>query len=90
MSVLRQRKPRRNLDSETYRALCKQALERDGWRCQLCGALRNLQVHHTKFRSSLGDDTTEDLIMLCQLPSSGARVSEMSTSVVLCKALCQP
>ncbi len=65
MSILRQRKPRRRLDPDNYRALRKQVLERDGWRCQWCGALRNLQVHHRKFRSSLGDDTAENLITLC-------------------------
>ena len=65
MSVLRQRKAHRSLDSEKYRALRKQALERDGWRCQLCGPLRNLQIHHRKFRSLLGDDTAQNLITLC-------------------------
>lgn len=65
MSELRQRKPRWRLDPEHYQALCKQVLERDGWRCQWCGSLRNLQVHHRRFRSRLGDDTTENLITLC-------------------------
>jgi len=65
MGVLRQRKPRRRLDSESYLALCEQVLQRDGWRCQSCGSLRNLQVHHRNFRSRLGDDTTENLITLC-------------------------
>jgi len=65
MSALRQRMPRRRLDPVNYRALRKQVLERDGWCCQSCGSLRNLQVHHRKFRSRLGDDTTENLITLC-------------------------
>jgi len=65
MSVLRQRKPRQKLDPKRYRALRKQVLERDGWRCQLCGSLTNLQVHHRRFRSRLGDDTAENLITLC-------------------------
>jgi len=65
MSVLRQRKPRRKLDSERYRALRKQVVERDGWRCQWCGSLRNLEVHHRKFRSKLGDDSAQNLITLC-------------------------
>ena len=43
MRVLRQRKPRRRLDSESYRALRKQVLQRDGWRCQSCGALTDLR-----------------------------------------------
>jgi 5-methylcytosine-specific restriction endonuclease McrA len=65
MTILRQRKPRRRLDPDNYRALRKQVLTRDGWRCQLCGSLRNLQVHHRKFRSRLGDDTAQNLITLC-------------------------
>jgi 5-methylcytosine-specific restriction endonuclease McrA len=65
MIVLRQRKPRRRLDPHDYRALSKQVLESDGWRCQWCGAPRNLQVHHRKYRSRLGDDTAENLITLC-------------------------
>jgi 5-methylcytosine-specific restriction endonuclease McrA len=65
MSVLRQRKPRQKLDPDNYRTLRKQVLERDGWRCQSCGSLRNLEVHHRKFRSRLGDDTVENLITLC-------------------------
>ncbi len=65
MSVLRQRKPRRKLEPEKYKALCKQVLERDGWRCQSCGALRDLQVHHLQFRSRLGADRLRNLITLC-------------------------
>jgi 5-methylcytosine-specific restriction endonuclease McrA len=65
MSELRQRMPRRKLDPEDYQALWKLVLERDGWRCQWCGSLRNLQVHHRRFRSRLGDDTAENLITLC-------------------------
>ena len=65
MSMLRQRKPRWRLDTHDYHALRKEVLERDGWRCQLCGALQILQVHHKQFRSRLGDDTAENLITLC-------------------------
>ena len=65
MSILRQREPRRRLDPDNYRALRKQVLERDGWHCQWCGSVRNLEVHHKQFRSSLGDDTAENLITLC-------------------------
>jgi 5-methylcytosine-specific restriction endonuclease McrA len=65
MSELRQRIPRRRLNTENYRALRKQVLERDGWSCQWCGSLRNLEVHHRTFRSRLGDDTAENLITLC-------------------------
>jgi len=65
MSKLRQRAPRVKLDSKDYRLLCEEVLKRDGWRCQMCGSLENLQVHHKKFRSRLGDDSAENLITLC-------------------------
>ena len=41
-------------------------LERDGWRCQQCGSFRNLDVHHVKRRSALGDDAETNLITLCR------------------------
>src|ERR1700681_2927276 len=37
-------------------------LERDGWRCQSCGRMEDLQVHHIQRRSQLGDDTAENLV----------------------------
>ncbi len=40
-------------------------LERDGWRCQECGSMKNLQVHHMKPRSRLGGDVMRNLITLC-------------------------
>jgi 5-methylcytosine-specific restriction endonuclease McrA len=42
-----------------------EVLKRDGWRCQQCGAHKNLQVHHIVHRSQLGASTTENLITLC-------------------------
>jgi 5-methylcytosine-specific restriction endonuclease McrA len=65
MTQLRPRCPRQELDQDSYRRLCQQVLERDGWRCQRCGSLVNLQVHHINSRSQLGDDTEENLISLC-------------------------
>lgn len=34
------------LDPESYERLRKKVLRRDGWRCQVCGAMSNLEVHH--------------------------------------------
>ncbi len=34
------------LGKQVYRRLMSDVLERDGWRCQKCGSLENLQVHH--------------------------------------------
>lgn len=65
MSGLRQKRPRLRLDQESYKRLHRQVLERDGWRCQRCGSLLNLVVHHIHFRSRLGDDSEENLMTLC-------------------------
>src|SRR5437879_5718094 len=56
MTPVRPRRPRLRLDPESYRKLCQQVLERDGWCCQRCGSSTNLQVHHVNLRSRLGDD----------------------------------
>jgi 5-methylcytosine-specific restriction endonuclease McrA len=53
------------LDPKSYRKLPRQILERDGWRCQNCGSMQNLQVHHQEFRSHSGNDEEQNLITLC-------------------------
>jgi hypothetical protein len=53
------------LDPVSYQSLRQQVLRRDGWRCQLCGTMSNLEVHHREFRSHSGDDSEENLITLC-------------------------
>ena len=53
------------LDQESYRQFWRHILDRDRWRCQSCGAPRNLQVHHITWRSKLGNDCDENVITLC-------------------------
>jgi 5-methylcytosine-specific restriction endonuclease McrA len=53
------------LDLESYSELHRTVLQRDGWRCQFCGSMRHLQVHHIQFRSHSGSDSEENLITLC-------------------------
>jgi 5-methylcytosine-specific restriction endonuclease McrA len=48
-----------------YAKLREQVLQRDSWRCQFCGSMRNLEVHHQQFRSRSGEDKEENLITLC-------------------------
>jgi 5-methylcytosine-specific restriction endonuclease McrA len=57
--------PSIRLDSESYRRLCQDVLRKDGFRCQSCGSMQNLQVHHQEFRSHSGDDSELNLITLC-------------------------
>ena len=53
------------LDPVSYDSLRQQVLRRDGWRCQSCGAMSNLEVHHQQFRSQSGEDSELNLITLC-------------------------
>jgi hypothetical protein len=46
-------------------ALRQFVVRRDGWRCQSCGAMSNLEIHHEEFRSHSGDDSELNLITLC-------------------------
>jgi 5-methylcytosine-specific restriction endonuclease McrA len=62
---IRAKQPRLRLDREPYDQLRKQTLRRDGWRCQLCGSKKNLQVHHKQLRSQAGGDDDLNLITLC-------------------------
>jgi 5-methylcytosine-specific restriction endonuclease McrA len=62
---IRVKSPRLRLDTTSYRELHRQVLERDGWRCQVCGSMQNLQIHHITFRSHSGSDVEQNLITLC-------------------------
>jgi len=46
--------------------LRREILERDSWRCQKCRCSKNLDVHHVRRRSALGDDAETNLITLCR------------------------
>ncbi len=63
--MIRPRTPPLRLDPLSYESLRQQILRRDGWRCQSCGAMSNLEVHHREFRSRSGADAEENLITLC-------------------------
>jgi 5-methylcytosine-specific restriction endonuclease McrA len=65
MSLIGPKQARLRLNPEVYERLRKQVLRRDGWRCQSCGTMANLEVHHQEFRSHAGDDAEENLITLC-------------------------
>jgi DNA-directed RNA polymerase subunit M/transcription elongation factor TFIIS len=63
-STLGKNKLRLKLAPAEYDALRRRVLERDGWRCQVCGSSK-LQVHHLQRRSKLGDDEPDNLIVVC-------------------------
>jgi 5-methylcytosine-specific restriction endonuclease McrA len=53
------------LGPRVYRRLMKKVLGRDQWRCQKCGSLENLQIHHKIKRSHQGREALENLVTLC-------------------------
>jgi len=53
------------LEAAKYEEMRHRVLCRDGWRCQFCGAMTNLEVHHQKFRSHAGEDKESNLISVC-------------------------
>ena len=65
MNAIRPKATRFRLEPIAYESLRQEVLRRDGWRCQACGAMSNLEVHHKQFRSHPGDDSDLNLITLC-------------------------
>ena len=65
MNAIPPKVTRLRLDPIAYKNLQKEVLRRDGWRCQSCGTMSNLEVHHQWFRSHSGDDSELNLITLC-------------------------
>ncbi len=65
MKKILPKSPRLKLDADDYTALHRQVVERDNWRCQVCGSMQNLEVHHIQFRSHSGPDTERNLVTLC-------------------------
>ena len=65
MNLIRPKVVRLRLDPVSYENLWQQVLRRDGWRCQSCGTMSNLEIHHKEFRSHAGEDSELNLITLC-------------------------
>ncbi len=59
---VRPKRARLRLDPGQYGTLRNQVLRRDGWKCQSCGTMSNLEVHHREFRSQAGGDSEENLL----------------------------
>jgi 5-methylcytosine-specific restriction endonuclease McrA len=71
MRMIRPKAARLRLDPLSYETLRQQILGRDGWRCQSCGTMSNLEAHHREFRSHSGADSEENLITLCAACHAG-------------------
>jgi hypothetical protein len=72
---IRLRRARLRLEPESYEEVRRPVLQRDGWRCQSCGAMSNLEVHHKRFRSRSGDDSEQNLITLCTTCHAGVHLT---------------
>jgi 5-methylcytosine-specific restriction endonuclease McrA len=53
------------LPTKAYKALCDEVMERDKYRCTVCGRRNNLHCHHIVFRSHGGDDATWNMMAVC-------------------------
>ena len=56
---------RSRLSVHEYEKLRTQVLQRDGWHCQSCGGMTQLEIHHIRYRSHSGSDSEANLITLC-------------------------
>jgi 5-methylcytosine-specific restriction endonuclease McrA len=66
MTPIRPKTPRIRLEQAAYGRLRREILKRDHWRCQNCGSLQQLQIHHQELRSHSGSDVEDNLITLCK------------------------
>jgi hypothetical protein len=65
------------LRPEEYTNLRIRVLERDGWRCQECGSMEGLEVHHMKRTSQLGGDSFAKTRSVARLGHSWKSVKEL-------------
>lgn len=80
MSSIGPKSTRLRLDEVAYENLRLLVIRRDGWRCQSCGMMSNLEVHHIEFRSQSGPDAEQNLITLCT--SCHGRAHQLGTPIV--------
>jgi len=65
MKPIGSKSARLRLDPQAYKERRRHVMQRDRWRCQICGSRQNLQVHHQQMRSHQGADEDSNLITLC-------------------------
>lgn len=58
---------KKKLSDAAYRELCGRVYKRDGWKCRNpnCGRRTGLHAHHIIYRSQGGEDTTENMVTVC-------------------------
>ncbi len=53
------------LESDKWKQIRQKILERDGYKCRICGANYNLHIHHLTYKR-LYDENKDDLITVCE------------------------
>ena len=53
------------INSSKWKKIRQKRIEKDGYRCSLCGSAINLNVHHISY-DRLGSEDLEDLVTLCR------------------------
>ena len=53
------------LESDNWKKIREQVLERDNHKCTVCGDTNNLVIHHTSY-DNIGNEKIEDLITVCE------------------------
>ena len=53
------------LDSDIWKKKRRERIEKDGFKCSVCGSAKNLNVHHITYER-LGREDLEDLVTLCR------------------------
>jgi hypothetical protein len=92
MKEIRLKAPQLQPAPVSYEALRQQILRRDGWRCQSCGTMEHLEVHHREFRSHSGDDSELNLsrsVPLATVRRTGRNQLNCCGRKTLTAGLCQ-
>lgn len=53
------------LESDKWKQIRRKILERDGYKCRICGTNYNLRIHHLTYKR-LYNENEEDLITVCE------------------------
>ena len=53
------------LNSDHWKSIRLKALDRAGYRCQLCSSKQHLNVHHNTYKNR-GNEDLKDLVVLCR------------------------
>jgi hypothetical protein len=57
---------REYLETPAWQRLRLHALGRDNYRCRICNATKNLEIHHRYYPKILGTETVDALTTLCR------------------------